>query len=85
MDEATLRTELTALLAGYRQQQPEFPEVSIASRGMRHEGNWWYVPVVNLGPPSDRVYPYYDHLNAVEALVKRRLDIDVLFVPARAA
>lgn len=85
MDEAHLQAALQQIIEAYRDHEPEFPEVSIVARGIRHDDHWWYVPVYRHGPPTPRVYPFYDHLNALEALIRRELKVDVLFVPARAA
>lgn len=85
MDSATIGTQMKALLADYRQAEPDFPEVQVLDASIRQEGRWWYVPIVRDGMRTMRAHPYYDHLNEIEARARQQLGVDILLVPARAA
>jgi hypothetical protein len=55
--------------------------IEILERAVRHDGDWWYVPVRPSGQVP-KTYRYYEELTDVETELKDKEHIDVLLVPA---
>jgi hypothetical protein len=54
--------------------------IDILEQSVRHDGNWWYVPVrPNVEP---RTYQYYDILADVETEIVDNEHINILLVPS---
>jgi hypothetical protein len=68
----------------YRQGVVDFPAVDLIEQGVRQDDQWYYIPVIRHDVKL-RAYMYYDHLNAIESLLKEDYGVDVLFVPAGVA
>jgi hypothetical protein len=86
MDEQKVVQCVREAVEAYRSEWPKFPEVVIPEGGARQDDDWFYVAVSRRPPYDDmRAFEYYDHLNAIEKLLKQEHGIKVLLVPARAA
>ena len=71
-------------VARYRAEHPDLPALSVSAESVRRDGEWYEIAVVAVNRPA-RAYPFYDHLTALESILRDEHDVDVLLVPARAA
>ena len=54
--------------------------IDVVAKAVRHDGNWWYVPVRPNAEP--RTYQYYDILADVETEIVDNEHINILLVPS---
>ena len=54
--------------------------LNVVPQGIRHEEDWWYVPVKPDRQPEKR-YEYYEALARVEAELARIEQLTILFLP----
>ena len=55
--------------------------VEVIENAIRHEDDWWFIPIHFGSAPGQR-YSSYDDLNALEDRLKEKDGLDVLLVPA---
>ena len=62
------------------QNRPEGVAIEVVERGLRRDGDWWYVPV-RMPERLVRQSHYYDALADAEIEIKDNEHVEVLFVP----
>ena len=61
-------------------RHPGGASLAVLASGIRHEQEWWYVPIVPDREPARR-YEYYETLAEVERELQQQENLTVLFVP----
>lgn len=56
-------------------------QMEVLARAVRHEGDWWYVPV-KPGRPFERTDQYYAVLADLEQDIEDAEGLNILLVPA---
>ena len=74
-------TEIVEIAGRYlKNKQPGGATLEALTQGVRHEQDWWYVPVrPSFEPP--RRYEYYEALADVESALQDMEHLTVLFLP----
>lgn len=61
--------------------QPDGVPLEVIAKGLRNDGDWWYVPVRLTGEIAKPSH-FFDELAEAEIEIKDKEKIEVLFVPA---
>ncbi len=80
MNKPTEQQVIDAVSKHLKNQHPGGAELKVLARGIRHEQEWWYVPVRPNVQPARR-YEYYEALAEVENELQKSEGITVLLVP----
>ncbi len=77
--------EVTEIVGRYlKGRHPGGATLEALAQGVRHEQDWWYVPVrPSVGPA--RRYEYYEVLADVEAALEESEHLTVLLLPSKPA
>ena len=74
--------EIVEIVARYlKDKHPGGATLEALTQGVRHEQDWWYVPVRPSAEPARR-YEYYEALADVEAALEDSEHLTVLLLPA---
>ena len=83
MGEVMTPEEVAEIVRHYlADRHPDGVTLDVLVSGIRHEQEWWYVPVVPDREPARR-YEYYETLGDVERELQQQENITVLFVPTK--
>lgn len=80
MKELTEQQVIDAVDKYLKDHHPGGADLKTLAHGIRHEQEWWYVPVRPSVQPSKR-YEYYEALAEVENEMQKSEGITVLLVP----
>ncbi len=73
--------EIAEILGHYlKDKHPAGVNLEALTQGVRHEQDWWYVPVRPSSEPVRR-YEYYEALADVEAALEESEHLTVLLLP----
>ncbi len=75
------KTVIDAVRKHIQGRKPGGATLEVLTEGIRHEQEWWYVPIRPSVQPARR-YEYYETLAEVENEVQKSEHLTVLLVPA---
>ncbi len=82
IDETERRQVIDAVLSRVADRHPGGANLTVLEQGVRHDQDWWYVPIQPDKQPAKR-YEYYETLAEIENELQRDENMTVLFVPVR--
>ena len=77
----TEQKQIVDMVRGYLlRQQDNGLSIEVLEKSVRHDGNWWYIPVRSNS--EQRTYQYYDILAEVETEIVDNEHVSILLVPS---
>ena len=83
MSDAEAQRVVEAVRRHIQDRHPGGVTLEVIPEGVRHDQEWWYVPIRPSKRPPKR-YEYYEALACIENDVQRQENLTVLLVPGPA-